>query len=69
MLEVLGSHSYQPTYQMNLLVNSRDPMPEGDRLTIRAENIYISDRNAKMNLDAKVGAYTLLIQGSASRRK
>jgi PAS domain S-box-containing protein len=42
---------------MNLLVNSRDAMPSGGTLIIRAENISVDDRHAKLNIDAKVGAY------------
>lgn len=45
---------------MNLLVNSRDAMPEGGTLSIRAENIHLSDRDIKINIDAEVGAYVVI---------
>jgi two-component system cell cycle sensor histidine kinase/response regulator CckA len=45
---------------MNLCVNARDAMPNGGSLTIYAENFVIDENYAKMNLEAKVGAYVII---------
>jgi len=45
---------------MNLCVNARDAMTQGGRLTIRAENTRIDTNYARMNLDAKPGAYVMV---------
>jgi len=42
---------------MNLCVNARDAMPNGGRLNISAENIFIDENYARMNIDAHVGPY------------
>jgi two-component system, cell cycle sensor histidine kinase and response regulator CckA len=45
---------------MNLCVNARDAMPEGGTLYIYAENLFIDENFAKMNLDAHVGYYVVI---------
>jgi PAS domain S-box-containing protein len=45
---------------MNLFVNARDAMPVGGKLAIKAENIYIDDNYARMNLEAKPGKFVLI---------
>ncbi|WP_238360588.1 GAF domain-containing hybrid sensor histidine kinase/response regulator [Iningainema tapete] len=45
---------------MNLVVNARDAMPIGGTLSICAENLFIDEHYAQMNLDAKVGPYIAL---------
>lgn len=45
---------------MNLCVNARDAMPHGGSLSISAENLSIDENYARMNLDAKVGAYIVI---------
>jgi PAS domain S-box-containing protein len=42
---------------INLCVNSRDAMPDGGNIIIKAENLTIDDRLAAMTLDASPGPY------------
>ena len=45
---------------MNLCVNARDAMPYGGTLKISAQNLFIDENYAQMNLDAKVGSYIVI---------
>jgi PAS domain S-box-containing protein len=45
---------------MNLCVNARDAMPEGGTLKISAGNLSIDEHYARLNIDAKVGAYIVV---------
>lgn len=45
---------------MNLCINARDAMPNGGTLTLSAENHYIHEQLARLNLDAQVGNYVLI---------
>ncbi len=45
---------------MNLCVNARDAMSEGGILSISAENVFINENYARMNIDAKVGQYVVI---------
>jgi len=45
---------------MNLCVNARDAMPNGGSLIISAENLFIDENYARMNLEAKVGPYIVI---------
>ncbi|MFN6514599.1 MAG: response regulator [Nostoc sp. CreGUA01] len=45
---------------MNLCVNARDAMPNGGSLRVFGENLLIDENYARMNLEAKVGPYTVI---------
>ncbi len=45
---------------MNLCVNARDAMPHGGTLSICAENLFIDENYARMNLEAQVGPYIVI---------
>lgn len=45
---------------MNACINSRDAMPSGGTLTIRAENVVLDENYARMNIDAHPGGYVML---------
>jgi two-component system, cell cycle sensor histidine kinase and response regulator CckA len=45
---------------MNFCVNARDAMPGGGKLAIKVENVNIDDNYARMNLEAKPGAFILI---------
>jgi len=42
---------------MNLCVNARDAMPNGGSLTLAAENVILSEQNARLHPDAVPGCY------------
>ena len=45
---------------MNLVVNARDAMPNGGTITIAAQNLYIDESYAKMNIESKIGNYVVV---------
>lgn len=57
---VIGDATHLHQLLMNLVVNARDAMPRGGYIKISAENILIDEQYARMNLDARVGAYIVI---------
>jgi CheY-like chemotaxis protein len=45
---------------LNICVNARDAMPNGGLLTVSAENFHIDEYYAKMNIEAREGAYVVV---------
>ena len=45
---------------MNLCVNSRDAMPEGGSISMRAENVFVDENYARMHIEAKPGRFVLI---------
>ncbi|MBD1842591.1 response regulator [Cyanobacteria bacterium FACHB-63] len=54
---VSGDATHLHQVLINLVVNARDAMLDGGTLTISAENRFIDEHYARMNLDASVGSY------------
>jgi two-component system cell cycle sensor histidine kinase/response regulator CckA len=45
---------------MNLCVNARDALLDGGTLSISAKNLLVDEQSARMNIDAKPGAYIVI---------
>lgn len=45
---------------LNLCINSRDAMPNGGKLTIRASNAYLSEDYAKQDFEVQAGHYVMI---------
>jgi PAS domain S-box-containing protein len=57
---VLGDATQMNQVLMNLCINARDAMPEGGRLTVTAEDMYMDESYAHLILDAHPGQYVML---------
>ncbi|NJR73574.1 MAG: response regulator [Scytonema sp. CRU_2_7] len=45
---------------INLCINARDAMPDGGTLNLCAENLFVDENYARMNLGAKAGDYVVI---------
>ncbi|MFH7026200.1 MAG: ATP-binding protein [Heteroscytonema crispum UTEX LB 1556] len=54
---VVGDSSQLHQVLMNLILNARDAMPNGGKLSISARNMIIDDNCARMHIDAIVASY------------
>ncbi|MCF4969021.1 ATP-binding response regulator [Nostoc sp. CMAA1605] len=57
---VIGDATNLHQVLMNLVVNARDAMPKGGNLSLCADNLFIDEHYARMNLDANVGSYIVI---------
>jgi PAS domain S-box-containing protein len=57
---VLGDATQLGQVLMNLCINSRDAMPNGGTLNIRASNVLLNDENKYINIDAHNGHYVMI---------
>lgn len=57
---VIGDATHLHQLLMNLVVNARDAMPRGGNIKISAENFLVDEQYARMNLDARIGAYIVI---------
>jgi PAS domain S-box-containing protein len=57
---ITGNHTQLHQVLLNLCVNARDAMPNGGRLRISAQNIYLDDNYAQMNPDCHKGPNVMI---------
>ncbi|OGR68757.1 MAG: hypothetical protein A2081_05055 [Elusimicrobia bacterium GWC2_61_19] len=46
---------------MNLIVNAKDAMPNGGKVSIRTENTELSEKYSKMHMEVRPGPYVMLL--------
>ncbi len=57
---IMGDSTQLHQVLLNLVVNARDAMPEGGKITISLAPVSVSASNARTNIDARPGSYLLL---------
>ena len=57
---IVGDATHLHQVLMNLVVNARDAMTSGGTLSICAENVFIDEHYARMNLEASVGPHIVI---------
>ncbi len=57
---VMGDPTQLHQVFMNLCVNARDAMPNGGRLTLEMENVFVDENYARMQPDATPGPYVVV---------
>ncbi|MBV6625314.1 MAG: PAS domain S-box protein [Rivularia sp. (in: Bacteria)] len=60
LLTVFADPTQMHQVFVNLVVNARDAMPNGGTITISAQNLYVDESYAKMNIEAQVGYYVVV---------
>lgn len=57
---ICGDVSQLHQVLMNLCLNARDAMSDGGALTLSAQNVVLSENDARRHLDARAGAYVVI---------
>jgi len=57
---IMGDATQLQQILMNLCINARDAMPEGGRLTVTAQDVYLDEAFSRHILGAKPGKYVML---------
>jgi len=57
---IMGDSTQLHQVLLNLVVNARDAMPEGGKITISLSPVSVSAADARTNIDASPGSYLLL---------
>jgi two-component system cell cycle sensor histidine kinase/response regulator CckA len=60
LFTISGDATQLHQVMMNLGVNARDAMPDGGILSISAENVFIDENFAHINIEARVGRYIVI---------